>query len=235
MKKVLVIIPAYNEADNILNVVSKVKEYKGIDYIIVNDGSKDETAKVCNENHLNYINYPVNLGLTGAFRGGMRYAYYNDYDYAIQFDGDGQHNPEYIIPMMEYAEKKNLDIVIGSRFVSKPKNKSMRMLGSNLIEGCIRMVTGQRIKDPTSGMRLYRKNIIKVFATEMNYGPEPDTIAFLIRNRAKVEEYQVHMNERLAGESYLTLSSSVKYMLYICCSILVVQWFRKKVDLCQFI
>lgn len=234
MKKVLVIIPAYNEADSIIGVIEQIEKYKDLDYIIVNDGSKDDTVKICKANNYNVIDYPVNLGLTGAFRGGMKYAFYNNYDYAIQIDGDGQHDPQYITGMVEWAENNNTDIVIGSRFINAKKNNSLRMFGSNLIGHCMHLVTGKTIKDPTSGMRLYSKRIIKVFSTEMNYGPEPDTIAFLIKCGAKVEEYQVHMNNRMAGESYLNLSNSIKYMMNICSSILIMQWFRKKVNLCQF-
>lgn len=227
--KVLIIIPAYNEAENIKNVVENLKNnYNMFDYIVVNDGSKDDTAKICKKNNYNLLNLPINLGLAGAFQAGMKYAFYHGYDYAIQYDGDGQHNPEYIQEMVKCAEASQTDIVIGSRFVIEKKPLSLRMLGSILIEMCIFLTTGKKIKDSTSGMRLYSRRMIKKLATSMNYGPEPDTIAFLIRCGATVQEYQVHMNERMAGESYLNISNSIKYMFHMCSSILVVQWFRKK-------
>lgn len=227
--KVLIIIPAYNEAQNIVNVVENLrKNYSMFDYVVINDGSQDETAKICREKNYNLLDLPINLGLAGAFQTGMKYAFYNNYDYAIQYDGDGQHNPEYIGKMLKQAEEKGLDIVIGSRFVTEKKPRSLRMIGNSLIELCIYLTTGKQIKDSTSGMRLYGKRMIKKLATSMNYGPEPDTIAFLIRCGAKVEEYQVHMNERTAGESYLNLARSIKYMFHMCSSIIIVQWFRKK-------
>ncbi|MDE7322619.1 MAG: glycosyltransferase family 2 protein [Lachnospiraceae bacterium] len=227
--KILIIIPAYNEAENIVNVVENLKNnYAMFDYVVINDGSNDDTAKVCKENNYNLVDLPINLGLAGAFQTGMKYAMYHGYDYAIQYDGDGQHNPQYIQGMVEFAEKNNLNVVIGSRFAKEKKPKSMRMMGSLLIELCILMTTGKIIKDSTSGMRLYDRQMIRKLATSMNYGPEPDTIAYLIRCGAKVEEYQVHMNERTAGESYLNLSRSIKYMFHMCSSILIVQWFRKK-------
>lgn len=102
------------------------------------------------------------------------------------------------------------------------------MAGNSLIELCIFLTTRKRIRDATSGMRLYNRRMIKKLATTMNCGPEPDTIAYLIRCGAKVEEYQVHMNERMAGESYLNLTRSIKYMFHMCSSILVVQWFRNR-------
>lgn len=227
--KVLIIIPAYNEAENIVNVVENLKNnYSIFDYVVINDGSKDSTAEICRRNNYNLVDLPINLGLAGAFQTGMKYAYYHNYDYAIQYDGDGQHNPEYIEGMVNRAEKAGLDIVIGSRFVSEKKPLTPRMLGNSLIEICIFLTTGKKIKDSTSGMRLYGKKMIERLATSMNYGPEPDTVAFLLRCGAKVEEYQVHMNERSAGESYLNLTRSIKYMFHMCSSILIVQWFRKK-------
>ena len=224
--KVLIIIPAYNEAENIIGVIENLRNnYSMFDYVVINDGSKDNTAKICRQNHYNIVDLSINLGLAGAFQKGMKY---HDYDYAIQYDGDGQHNPEYIEGMVRRAEDAGLDIVIGSRFVSEKKPVNLRMVGNSLIELCIYITTGKKIKDSTSGMRLYSRRMINKLATSMNYGPEPDTVAFLIRCGAKVEEYQVHMNERTAGESYLNLSGSIKYMFHMCSSILIVQWFRKK-------
>ena len=230
MSKVLIVVPAYNEEENIERVVNNlIENYSQYDYVIVNDGSKDSTADICRRNKYNFLDLPVNLGLAGAFQTGMKYAYYNDYDYAIQFDGDGQHNPEYIADMLELAKKENADIVIGSRFVNEKKPCSMRMLGNNIIEACIFLTTGKKITDPTSGMRMFNRRMLQRLATLMNYGPEPDTVAFLIRCKAMVVECQVQMSERMAGESYLNITNSIKYMFNMVTSILFVQWFRKKV------
>lgn len=227
--KTLIIIPAYNEGENIERVVNNlIENYPQYDYVVVNDGSKDDTAKICREHGYNLVDLPVNLGLAGAFQTGMKYALYHGYDYAIQYDGDGQHNPEYIAGMIKKAEEKELDIVIGSRYAEEKKPFTPRMMGNTLIEICIWMTTGKKIKDSTSGMRLYNRRMIKKLASTMNYGPEPDTIAYLIRCGAKVDEYQVHMNDRMAGESYLNLTRSIKYMFHMCSSILIVQWFRKR-------
>lgn len=227
--RTLIIIPAYNEAENIARVVEHLKNnYEQYDYVVVNDGSKDDTVRICKQNDYNLVDLPINLGLAGAFQTGMKYALYNDYDYAIQYDGDGQHNPEYIEGMVKRAEEAGLDVVIGSRFATEKKPFTPRMIGNSLIEFCIFLTTGKRIKDSTSGMRLYNKRMIKKLASSMNYGPEPDTVAYLMRCGAKIEEYQVHMNERIAGESYLKMSRIVKYMVNMCFSILIMQWFRKK-------
>ena len=226
--KVLVIIPAYNEEDNINKVVEQFCDrYSQYDYVVVNDGSRDHTADICFSRGYNILNLPVNLGLAGAFQTGMKYAYRNGYDYAIQFDADGQHMPEYIADMMNEMEK-GYDIVIGSRFVTNKKPHSMRMLGSNLISLAIQVSTGKKIKDPTSGMRMYNKNRISKFANTLNYGPEPDTISHLLRNDVKIGEVQVKMQERMAGESYLKPFKAIAYMIRMLCSILIIQNFRKR-------
>lgn len=228
MKDLLIIIPAYNEQDNIVRVVKNlIDNYPEYDYVVVNDGSRDNTANLCKENKFNLIDLPINLGLAGAFQAGMKYAHKNEYKYALQFDGDGQHRPEFIGEMLNEMGN-DYDIVIGSRFVKEKKPTSARMLGSRLISFAIKLTTGKKITDPTSGMRLFNKEMIKEFATSMNYGPEPDTVAFLIKNKRKVSEVQVKMDERIAGESYLNFTRSIKYMIKMGFSIMLIQFFRKK-------
>ncbi len=226
--KTLIIIPAYNEAENIVRVTERlIRDFPQYDYVIVNDGSRDDTEQVCRARGYNLVSQPVNLGLAGAFRTGMKYALRCGYDAAVQLDGDGQHRPEYIADM-EARLAEGYDIVIGSRFVGAKKPRTLRMLGSNLIQCFIRMTTGARITDPTSGMRMFGARMIRTLATEINFGPEPDTVAYLIRSGARVCEVPVVMDERTAGQSYLTLGRSVKYMATICVSIVFIQWFRKK-------
>lgn len=228
--KTLIIIPAYNEAENIERVVENLKQnYHQYDYVVVNDGSKDNTAEICRIRGYNLLDLPVNLGLTGAFQTGIRYARERGYDAAIQFDGDGQHEPAYIVKMIDAMQSKNCDIVIGSRFCSEEKPRTLRMLGSNLICAAIRLTTGKKLTDPTSGMRLYNAKMLDRFSKQLNYTPEPDTISYLIRSGANISEVQVEMHERIAGTSYLTLMRSVRYMLNMFISILFVQAFRPKV------
>ncbi len=228
MKKndVLVIIPAYNEEENINRVVENLKNYPQYDYVIINDGSKDKTAECCSQAGYPLIDLSINLGLAGAFQAGMKYAYKNNYKYAIQFDADGQHLPEYIDELYKKMEE-GCDIAIGSRFVTEKKPNTLRMLGSNMISAAIRISTGKKIKDPTSGMRMYNREMIKKFATNINFGPEPDTVSHLLRNGAKIAEVQVEMQDRVAGESYLNLARSIMYMLRMMCSIIIIQNFRK--------
>lgn len=225
--KILIIIPAYNEEQNIERVVNTVvnncPEY---DYIVVDDGSRDNTKSICIEKGYHYVSHPVNLGLASAVQTGMLFAYNNGYDAAIQFDGDGQHDTGYIEKMADEIQK-GYNIVVGSRFVEQKKPLSMRMLGNNLIEAAIKITTGKTLKDPTSGMRMFDKKMIKKLALGADLGPEPDTLALLVRKGATFSEIQVEMHDRIAGESYLNLANSVNYMLRMFISILILQWFRK--------
>lgn len=225
--KLLIIVPAYNESGNIERVITtlteKCPEY---DYLVINDGSRDDTEKICLERGYHFVSHPVNLGLAAAVQTGMLYAYKNGYDAAIQFDGDGQHDPDYIKKMAEEIER-GCNIVIGSRFVEQKKPLSLRMLGSNLIQLAIKITTGKTIKDTTSGMRMYDRAMIEKLALGKDLGPEPDTVALLVRNGASFKEIQVEMHDRVAGESYLNLANSINYMLRMSVSILILQWFRK--------
>lgn len=227
--KCLIIIPAYNEAENIEKLVDNIIEnYPEYDYVIVNDGSTDATRKICKEKGYNLLDLPVNVGLAGAIKSGIKYANYYQYEYAVQIDGDGQHDPCYISDMLRVMKENDVDIVIGSRFVNEKKSFSIRMLGSNLISVAILLTTGKKIKDVTSGMRLFNKNMIKKFGYQINYGPEPDTLAFLLNCGIKIKEIPVKMQERTAGTSYLTIGRSINYMLHMLYGILVFQWFRKR-------
>ena len=228
MPRLLIVIPAYNEEANIVRVVDDLtRRFPQYDYVVVNDGSRDKTAALCRAHGYRLIDLPVNLGLAGAFQTGLRYAADNGYDCAMQLDADGQHRPEYIPAMLEELED-GADIVIGSRFLTVKKPKTLRMVGSYIISWSIRLTTGRAICDPTSGMRLFNRAMVEEFAQNLNYGPEPDTISYLIKNGAAVKEVQVEMGERIAGHSYLTMMKSVQYMVKMAISILLIQWFRKR-------
>ena len=225
MKK-LIIIPAYNEEKNIVRVVDEIREkYSQYDYIVVNDGSKDNTAKVCMDHGYELINLPVNLGLAGAFQTGLKYAYIKGYDYAIQFDADGQHKMEYVEKILEEIEK-GYDIVIGSRFVTK-KTDFIKNARKHYDIYRNEAYHRQTIKDPTSGMRMFNKQMIRS-CFEYELWSEPDTISYLIKQGATISEVQVEMDERMEGESYLNFSRSMLYMLRMLISIMFIQSFRKR-------
>lgn len=225
--KTLVIIPAYNEE---ASIESTIEELVGIapemDFLIVNDGSRDNTRNICLQHSYNMLDLPANVGLTGGFQAGVKYALRHGYDAAIQFDADGQHMPQYIQLMEQEMEQSKSDIVIGSRFVHEVKDLSARMIGSRLISLMIRLTTGADLTDPTSGMRLFNRKALEYFDRMNDFGPEPDSLAYLIRHGLSISEVQVHMRDRTAGESYLNISRSIEYMLRTCISILFIQWFR---------
>lgn len=233
--KVLIIIPAYNESKNIENTVNKIinlKEINGykIDYVVINDGSTDNTLEVCNKKKFNVINLINNLGIGGAVQTGYKYAYYNDYDIAIQFDGDGQHDEKYIFNLLKEIKNGN-DLVIGSRFVknlSKFKSTYSRQIGIKILSWFIKVFAGKKIYDPTSGFRAVNRDIIEYFA--FNYPieyPEPYTNAELIKLGYKVSEIPVEMHERKFGTSSISLSKSFYYMISVCMSIVMVGFMRR--------
>ena len=237
--KVLMIIPAYNEAKSIVNTVKSLEAFKSdkhtLDYIIINDGSKDNTREVCINNNLNFVDLPMNLGIGGAVQTGYKYALLNNYDVAIQFDGDGQHDANYIINLVEEIEK-GYDIAIGSRFVkelSEFKSTWIRRVGINFLSRLIKIVSGKRVYDPTSGFRASNKKIIEEFANEypIDY-PEPDTIVSIIKKGYKVSEIPVKMNERKEGTSSLTTNifKPVYYMIKVSLAIIITAMSTKRGD-----
>lgn len=224
--KALIIIPAYNEAMNIEKVIHDIKEQSSYDYIIIDDCSKDDTYQCCEHHGYNIIHLPINYGLASGVQAGIKYALKHGYEAVIQFDGDGQHLAKYIQPLFDALQTS--DIVIGSRFVNEKKPFTSRMLGSRILSFMIRLVTGKRIKDPTSGMRAFNKSVMEEYASDMNYPPEPDTLVYMLKKGKKVKEVQVEMCDREFGESYLNPIRSFKYMLEMAVSILFIQVFRKR-------
>lgn len=226
--KVLIIIPAYNEAQNIEKTVKDVTENTNYDYVVINDCSKDNTKEICEKNKFNMLSLPINYGLTSGIQLGMKYAYRNKYDIAIQFDGDGQHQAKHLKQLVKEIENRNADIAIGSRFVTEKKPFTARMLGSRLISFFIKVTTGKKITDPTSGMRAYNQKAIWEFNRNASLTPEPDTLVYMMKKGLKVKEVQVEMKDREFGESYLNPIKSVKYMINMICSIIFIRSITRK-------
>lgn len=226
--KVLLIIPAYNEALNIEKTVKDITENTNYEYVIINDCSKDNTKEICEKNHFNMLSLPINYGLTSGIQLGMKYAYQNDYDIVIQFDGDGQHEAKYLKKLVDKVEDEKYDVVIGSRFVEKKKPFSMRMLGSRLISFSIKLTTFKKIKDPTSGMRAYGPRAIREFIINNSLTPEPDTLVYMLKKGLTVTEVQVEMKNREFGESYLKPLKSIKYMANMILSIIFIRAITRK-------
>ncbi|MBP3255727.1 MAG: glycosyltransferase family 2 protein [Clostridia bacterium] len=225
--KVLLIIPAYNEEENILKTCNKIKEFSDeLDFVVINDGSKDNTLKILEENNLNHINLINNLGIGGAVQTGYKYAYQNNYDIAIQFDGDGQHDVNYVPNICEPILNGQANIVIGTRYLDKKASKFqstfMRRFGSKVISLFIKICTGKKITDPTSGFRAVDKKIIEEFARDYpTEYPEPESTACMLHKKYKVSEVPVSMNERQGGKSSIRFLKTADYMFKVCLTILI--------------
>ncbi len=224
MKK-LVIIPAYNERGSILKTVQDVKDHApSFDYVVVNDCSKDDTLKICRENGINVINLPMNLGIGGGVQTGYMYAFRNGYDVAVQFDGDGQHNAAYLDQMAETVDKEGLDMVIGSRYIEKKgfQSSGLRRMGIRYFTWLIKLMTGQKITDPTSGMRMCNRDVIEIYAKDYprDY-PEPESVTEILKRGKKVKEIPVMMNERTEGVSSISPKKSIYYMIKVSLAVIM--------------
>lgn len=228
--KTLIIIPAYNEADNILEVARSVAA-AGYDYIIINDGSTDNTLAICKTNDLNVLDLPENLGIGGAVQAGHKYAYTHGYDVDIQFDGDGQHDVHHIPLLVEDITRGN-DLIIGSRFLVDTEGFSssfMRRVGIKWLSFLIKIFTKTRITDPTSGFRACGKRSIELFCKSypVDY-PEPESIVSAIKNGLRVKEISVIMHERQGGSSSIKAFSSIYYMLKVSLAIAIIGFTKKE-------
>ncbi len=219
MKDKLVIIPAFNEAGCIVNTVNDIIENAPeFDYVIINDCSRDETYKLCLEHGFNVVSLPVNSGIGAAVQTGYLYAKRYGYKYAIQVDGDGQHDAAFLGTMARYMEEHGTGMLIGSRYIEKQgfQSSGLRRFGIKYFTVLIKILTGKRITDPTSGMRMVGRDIIEYFAEEYpkDY-PEPETAVTIVKKGWKVEEIPVVMKERQAGTSSISPKRSVYYMIKV--------------------
>ena len=222
--KVLVIVPAYNEQDCIVETVRRIKE-TGYDYVVVNDGSKDNTLKLCRENGINVLDLPQNLGIGGAVQAGHKYAQHYGYDIDVQVDGDGQHDPSFIPELVKMIED-GADLAIGSRFVEETdgfQSTWLRRVGITWLSGLLKLLTGKIVTDPTSGFRASGRRAIELFCENypMDY-PEPESIALALENGLSLSETPVNMLERQGGSSSIGGFSSVYYMIKVTLAIILV-------------
>lgn len=213
--KILLIIPAYNEEESIVGLLNELKSFQKYEVIVINDCSSDKTEKLVIEQGTRCVNLPINLGLSGAVQTGFKYAVENNFDICVQIDGDGQHIPNEIAKLTREIQAGQ-DIVIGSRFLvddKKYEQTLLRKLGAKHISLMIRLFSGLKLTDPTSGMRAYSKQIFSELAEATNERPEPDTMLYFARRGFKIKEVEVEMRERQGGESYLTPLKAVRYMI----------------------
>ncbi|MCR5100200.1 MAG: glycosyltransferase family 2 protein [Butyrivibrio sp.] len=223
--KVLLMIAAYNEEENLESVIDNlIDNYPQYDYVVINDGSRDNTAAICKKRKYNFINVPINLGIGGAIQTGYRYAREYGYDIAVQLDGDGQHDPAYLDDVIEPILDGDADYVIGSRFIHKEGFQSSftRRIGIKFLSGLITVLTFRHIKDVTSGFRAVNKFLINVYADNypIDY-PEPEAIVDAVMRRQKIMEVPVVMREREKGTSSINLKRSFYYMIKVTLDIIV--------------
>lgn len=222
--KTLIIIPAYNESENIKRVITNLTEnYPKYDYVIINDCSTDNTEAICKENGFNYISLPANLGIGGGVQTGYKYALRKGYDIAVQMDGDGQHDPAYLDELTAILEKGEADIAIGSRFITKEgfQSSGMRRFGIKFLSLLIKVCSGADIKDVTSGYRAVNRKFIEIYSKDYadDY-PEPEAIVAARMYGGTLAEVPVIMNERMGGVSSINPIKSVYYMIKVSLSIL---------------
>lgn len=223
--KTLIIIPAFNESENIEKVIASIRDNcPECDYLIVNDCSTDNTAQICRDNNFKFIDLCCNVGIGGGVQSGYIYAAKNDYECAIQIDGDGQHDPAYINKIIEPIIKGEADVVIGSRFIEKEgfQSSGMRRFGINFLSFLIKLITGTRVLDVTSGFRAVNRRFIEHFSKDYadDY-PEPEAIVSASLMGAKIKEVPVVMKERDGGVSSISPLKSVYYMIKVSLSILL--------------
>lgn len=221
----LIIIPAYNESGNIEKVVDNlIENYPQYDYVIINDGSTDHTEKICRKKHYQVLNLPINMGIGGAVQTGYCYARDNDYDVAVQIDGDGQHDVAYLAGMLEMIQNRQADVVIGSRFVEKEgfQSSGVRRIGIRFLSAIGYVLTGVRVRDMTSGYRVVSRRFIKLFSEDYpsDY-PEPEAMVIAAVHGGRILEFPVMMRERESGQSSITLKRSVYYMIKVTLAMLI--------------
>ncbi len=216
--KTLIIIPAYNEEASILRVIERIEEVTDCDYLVVNDGSTDNTKKVLLENNKNFIDLPINLGIGGAVGTGYKYAHNNGYDFVVQIDGDGQHDPAFIKTMRDIIIDGKADMVIGSRFIEKQgfQTSAMRRAGIKFLKFLIKILCGKTITDATSGFRVTNKEVTAMFASYYpdDY-PEPETTVMALKRGYRILEHPVVMHDRTGGVSSINALRSIYFMIKV--------------------
>jgi len=221
-KKILIIIPCYNEEKNVLALSEKLSliSISGCTIVplFINDCSKDNTLKVLKESGLKHLSNPINLNIGGTVQTGFFYAYKNGFEYAVQMDGDGQHPPSELIKLIEPLLEDKADAIIGSRFVSKEgfQSSAMRRFGINFFSKLNKMLVGITIKDPTSGYRAYnRKALAELIEYYPDEYPEPEAIVYLCNKKIRIMEVPVIMEERQGGVSSIRHFNSIYYMIKV--------------------
>lgn len=236
--RILLIIPAFNEQDNILRTYQTIIDYNkryntNYNVIVINDGSTDHTECILNEHHIPHIKLIHNLGIGGAVQTGYKFAADNNYDIAIQFDGDGQHDVAFVKDVIKPIIEGKADMVVGSRFVegaiSEFKSTKARQIGIKIISSFIKFFTKEKVYDVTSGFRAVNRSLINQFSIDypLEY-PEPISTTKILKEGKTVKEIPVKMNERLGGISSIRSWKNIYYMINVLLSIMIIGLRRVK-------
>ena len=230
--KAIVIVPAYNEQDNIRNTLKDLRENgAGADILVMNDCSTDRTEEILKEEGVNYLSFPVNLGIGGGVQAGYQYARDNGYGIAIQFDGDGQHEAKYLKDLMAPLISGEADIAIGSRFVEHEgfQSSGARRLGIGILSRLIRVLCGVKVLDVTSGMRAVNRRFIEEYAEHyaQDY-PEPEALLYAGLRKARIREVPVQMRERENGKSSISAARSIYYMVKVSLALIMGRLMKKR-------
>jgi glycosyltransferase involved in cell wall biosynthesis len=228
MNEYLLIIPAFNEEKNISNVLeSIIKLQLPMDILVVNDGSNDRTFQLAKLYPVYILSHPTNLGYGSTIQTGYRFASARKYPYVIIFDADGQHDPTYLMNMMEAIKRVNTDVVIGSRFLmeSKMEISIFKLIILKFFRMLIYYITGNRITDPTSGFQGLKQRVYESLASSKDFPNDyPDTnfiIEMILKNH-KIREIPVNMYNREHGKSIHSGLKPILYVLQIMLSIFVI-------------
>lgn len=226
---ICIVIPCYNESGNIAPVIRDLYEnLPGACILVVDDCSKDDSAGVAKATGLaEVIRLPVNLGVGGAVQAGFKYAVRRNYQYAVKFDGDGQHRAENIVALLDVLDKKEADVVIGSRFIGDLggfKSTFFRRFGINVFKVVNSLLIRQLITDNTSGFRAYNRESLEFmerYYPAFDY-PEPEEVVLLGKNHFRIREVPVKMKERLSGKSSINVKKSFYFMTKVLFAVFMV-------------
>jgi glycosyltransferase involved in cell wall biosynthesis len=223
-KKTLIIIPAYNEEGSIARVIANIRrDVPNADILVVNDGSRDRTAREARQNGAMVMNLPYNMGIGSAVQSGFLFAKKKGYHFAVQVDGDGQH-PASAIPRLLAALDNGVDMAIGSRFVQPTKYRPTfsRSLGIKIFSLLVSLIVGKKVHDTTSGFRAAsREAILLLTETYPHDYPEVEALITLHRNGMRFVEIPVEMNSRQEGKSSIAAKNAVYYMLKVTLAVFV--------------
>jgi glycosyltransferase involved in cell wall biosynthesis len=223
----LAVVPAYNEAATIGSVVRSIGEHApDCDVLVVDDGSTDDTQRIAQDAGARVLHHPFNLGIGGAVQSGFFYALEHGYDYMVQVDGDGQHDPREIERLREcMAEDYAIDMVCGSRFLADGQTYPApisRRTGIHLFAFIVSRLVGQRVSDPTSGFRLHNRRAITLFARDYPHDyPEVEAVLMLHVHRLRMREVPVRMFQRGGGSSSISSGKSLYYMVKVLLAVFV--------------